>query len=159
MHATAAVGAAAVLFRKIPRLPLRSASRAVAADGNSAYSMAMHVHSSSSEQSGSMDSQLFQAATNSVDVLWWTDHDARMDGIGYRDTVHFTSLTAEKGASGQGGAWIWTKAESGPVASSSGGPADSSVEMAPSAPSPASTQPSRATTSTARSRTRSIWRS
>ena len=121
MHATAAVGAAAVLFRKIPRLPLRSASRAVAADGNSAYSMAMHVHSSFSEQSGSMDSQLFQAATNSVDVLWWTDHDARMDGIGYRDTVHFTSLTAEKGASGQGGAWIWTKAESGPVASSSGG--------------------------------------
>jgi hypothetical protein len=121
LHATAAAGAAAALFRKIPRLPLHSAARAADADGNSAYSMAMHVHSSFSEQSGSMDSQLFQAATNSVDVLWWTDHDARMDGIGYRQTVHFTSLTAEKGGPGQGGAWTWTNAESGPVASGSGG--------------------------------------
>lgn len=121
LHATAAAGAAAALFRKIPRLPLHSAARAADADGNSAYSMAMHVHSSFSEQSGSMDSQLFQAATNSVDVLWWTDHDHRMDGIGYRKTVHFTSLTAERGASGQGGAWTWTKAESGPAATTSGG--------------------------------------
>jgi hypothetical protein len=121
LHGTAVAAAAAALFRKIPRLPLRSAAREVAADGTSAYSMAMHVHSSFSEQSGSMDSQLFQAATNSVDVLWWTDHDARMDGIGYRQTVHFTSLTAENGGPGQGGAWTWTKAESGPVASGSGG--------------------------------------
>ena len=97
LHATATAGAAVALFRKIPRLPLRSAARAADADGNSAYSMTMHVHSSFSEQSGSMDSQLFQAATNSVDVLWWTDHDHRMDGIGYRKTVHFTSLTAVRG--------------------------------------------------------------
>jgi hypothetical protein len=83
--------------------------------------MAMHVHSSFSEQSGSMDSQLFQAAANSVDVLWWTDHDQRMDGIGYRDTVHFTSLTSESGGPGQGGPWIWQQTQSGPVAAGSGG--------------------------------------
>ncbi len=121
LHATGAAAAAAAMLEWIPRLPLRSPARAVTADGTSAYSMAMHVHSSFSEQSGSMDSQLFQAARNSVDVLWWTDHDARMDGIGYRDTVHFTSLTAERGGPGQGGPWIWTKAESGPVARGSGG--------------------------------------
>ncbi len=121
LQTTAGAAAAAGLLRRFPRLHLRSAGRPVAADGTSAYSMAMHVHSSFSEQSGSMDSQLFQATTNSVDVLWWTDHDSRMDGIGYRDTVHFTSLTKEAGGAGQGGPWIWTKTESGPLTSRSGG--------------------------------------
>jgi hypothetical protein len=121
LHATAAMAGTAALLKKIPRLPLRSPARAVAADGTSAYSMAMHIHSSFSEQSGSMDSQLFQAAKNSVDVLWWTDHDHRMDGIGYRKTVHFTSLTAENGGPGEGGPWTWTKIQSGPVVSGSGG--------------------------------------
>jgi hypothetical protein len=123
LHATAAVAAAAALPR-IPlpaRLPLRPAAREATADGKSAFSMAMHVHSSFSEQSGSMDSQLFQAAANSVDVLWWTDHDARMDGIGYRRTVHFTSLTRESGGPGQGGPWIWQRTVSGPLAGGSGG--------------------------------------
>jgi hypothetical protein len=121
VHATAAAAAGAAFFRKIPRLPLRSPDRAVSVDGASAYSMAMHIHSSFSEQSGSMDSQLFQAAANAVDVLWWTDHDERMDGIDYRRTVHFTSLTAEQGGPGQGSAWVWATAESGPLASGSGG--------------------------------------
>ena len=85
----------------------RAAARATTFDGTFAYSMAMHVHSSFSEQSGSMDAQLNQAATNTVDVLWWTDHDFRMTGRGYRKTVHFISLTAVKGASGEGGAWHW----------------------------------------------------
>jgi hypothetical protein len=105
----------------LQRQPLRSPTRPVGSDGSHAYSMAMHVHSSFSEQSGSMDSQLFQAAKNSVDVLWWTDHDQRMMGLEYRQVVHFTSLTTEKGASGQGGYWIWTKSESGPLTSRSGG--------------------------------------
>lgn len=120
LHAAGVLSVAAVL-RQLPRLPLSSPARAVAADGTSAYSMAMHVHSSFSEQDGSMDAQLFQATKNSVDVLWWTDHDARMDGIGYRKTVHFTSLTAEKGGPGEGGAWQWILTESGPLASTSGG--------------------------------------
>ena len=38
--------------------------------------MAMHIHSSFSEQYGSMDGQLYQAALNAVDVLWWSDHDS-----------------------------------------------------------------------------------
>ena len=130
MHATAATAAAAALLRRSPRLPLRSAAREVAADGTAAFSMAMHVHSSFSEQSGSMDSQLFQAATNSVDVLWWTDHDARMDQIGFRRTVHFTSLDAERGGPGERGPWIWAKTESGPLTRSSGG----GIVQSPSSP-------------------------
>src|SRR6266536_1554230 len=121
VHGTAAVGAAVAILRRMPRLPLRSAARDGAADGTSAYSMAMHIHSSIIEQSGSRDCQLVQAAKNSADGLWWTDHDYVMDGIGYRTTVHFTSLTSESGGPGERGPWIWTKAESGPLASTSGG--------------------------------------
>jgi hypothetical protein len=131
MHATAAMAAAGVVFRGLAETTTRPDARAgaaaraaesdTAADGTSAYSMAMHVHSSFSEQSGSMDSQMFQAARNSVDVLWWTDHDHRMDGLDYRKVVHFTSLASEAGASGQGKAWTWTKVESGPLANSSSG--------------------------------------
>jgi len=121
LYGTAAVAAAAGLLREFPRLPLHSAARPVASDGSPAFSMAMHVHSSFSEQTGSMQAQLFQAATNSVDVLWWTDHDYRMDGLGYRDVVHFTSLTSEQGGPGQGGAWHWVKTESGPLSGKSGG--------------------------------------
>jgi hypothetical protein len=118
LSAAAAVGVPRTAVRE--RLPLYSPARAVTAGGTSAYSMAMHIHSSFSEQNGSMDGQLFQADTNSVDVLWWTDHDHRMDGINYRDVVHFTSFS-EKGAAGQGGAWNWTVAESGPNTTASGG--------------------------------------
>jgi hypothetical protein len=122
IHGTAALAAAGALVGEIPRrLPLRSAARPAASDGTSAYSMAMHIHSSFSEQDGSMDAQLFQATANSVDVLWWTDHDERIDGRNYRDTVHFTSLTKEKGGPGEGGAWIWHQVESGPLSSQSGG--------------------------------------
>jgi hypothetical protein len=123
--------AAAVALAQLPRLPLRSAARAVAADGTSAYSMAMHIHSSFSEQNGSMDGHLFQATKNAVDVLWWTDHDYVMEFLNWRKTVHFTSLTAESGASGEGGAWIWTKTVSGPNASTSTG----GIVTSPSSPS------------------------
>ena len=123
IHGGAVVGAAAAigLPHDLPlRLPLRSPARAVAANGTSAYSMAMHIHSSFSEQNGSMDGHLFQAAKNAVDVLWWTDHDHRMDGVAYRNVTHFTSFS-EKGASGQGGAWNWIIAKSGPNTSASTG--------------------------------------
>ena len=127
MHATAGAAAAAALLRGFGRLPLHSQDRLAAADGLAGYSMAMHIHSSFSEQSGSMDCQLFQAATNAVDVIWWTDHDFRMQGTDYRDVVHFTSLTTETAAPGQAGPpgqdqpWIWARAESGPLKSGSGG--------------------------------------
>jgi hypothetical protein len=120
LKATAGVAASSLLGR-LPRPPLRSGARDTASDGTSAYSMAMHVHSSFSEESGSMQSQLFQAAANSVDVLWWTDHDQRMMGLGYRRVVHFTSLTKERPGPGQGGPWNWRAVESGPVSAWSGG--------------------------------------
>jgi hypothetical protein len=119
MHSAAVVsGAAAIGLPRDP--PLRSVARAVTAGGTKAYSMAMHIHSSFSEQNGSMDGHLFQAAKNAVDVLWWTDHDHRMDAAGYRNVTHFTSFS-EKGAAGQGGAWNWTLAKSGPNTNASTG--------------------------------------
>jgi hypothetical protein len=124
LHGTAAAAAAAAVLGQAPqraRLPLASPARPAAGDGTSAYSMAMHIHSSFSELYGSMEAQMFQAAANSVDVLWWTDHDHRMRGLGYRDQVHFTSLTQEQGGPGQGGAWHWRAMKHGPLASGSGG--------------------------------------
>jgi len=123
LHRAAILGAAATVgVPRLPvhRLPLHSPARAVTADGTNAYSMAMHIHSSFSEQNGSMDGHLLQAAHNSVDVLWWTDHDYRMEGTGYRDVTHFTSFS-ENGGPGQGGAWNWVKTESGPNTSASAG--------------------------------------
>jgi len=123
IHGAALVGAAAAVglpHGLTPRLPLRSPARAVTADGTSAYSMAMHIHSSFSEQNGSMHGHVAQAAKNSVDVLWWTDHDHRMDAINYRNVTHFTSFS-ETGAAGQGGAWTWKVAKSGPNTSASTG--------------------------------------
>jgi len=80
--------------------------------------MAMHQHSSFSEQDGSMDAALYQANLYGVEVIWWTDHDHRMDAWGMRKVVHFTSLTDERT---DGGPWAWTRTTSGPVASSGGG--------------------------------------
>ncbi|HEY5032055.1 MAG TPA: hypothetical protein VIJ54_06240 [Actinomycetes bacterium] len=98
-----------------------------AGDGLLPLSMAMHIHSSFSEQSGSMDSQLFQAAKNAVDVLWWTDHDYRMEGVRYRNVVHFTSLTAE---TTDGAAWQWQRQNTGSLTAASGG----SIVQAPASP-------------------------
>ena len=124
---TAGAAAGALLLpRQVPhglhrRLPLHSPDRAASFGGTNAYSMAMHIHTSASEQSGSVDCHLYQAAQNSVDVCWFTDHDSRMDFRSYRDTVHFTSLTNEIPAKGQGGAWLWQQQESGPLNTSKSG--------------------------------------
>jgi hypothetical protein len=124
LYGAAALGAAAAAMRLpsgfTPRLPLRSPARAVTAGGTSAYSMAMHIHSSFSEQNGSMDGHLYQAVQNAVDVCWWTDHDYLMDAINFQDVTHFTSFS-EKGAAGQGGAWTWTVVKSGPNTTASTG--------------------------------------
>src|SRR5215831_391345 len=120
LQASAGSAAALALLPGFARVPLRSPARAVTADGTFAYSMAMHIHSSFSEFNGSMDAHLAQAALNAVDVVWWTDHDWRMEGVNYRDVTHFTSFR-ETGASGQGGKWSWSKRESGPNTSASTG--------------------------------------
>jgi hypothetical protein len=98
--------------------------------------MAMHIHSSFSEQTASMDSHLSQATKNAVDVLWWTEHDARLDGFGYRDVVHFTSLTEEHGGPGQGGTWHWQQTESGPLAKNGSGGGIVSQPITPNDPDP-----------------------
>jgi hypothetical protein len=103
------------------RLPLHSPARPVSHGGTSAYSMAMHIHTSASEQSGSVEAHLYQAALNTVDVCWFSDHDSRMDARSYRKTVHFTSLTDEIPAQGEGGKWAWTAQESGPLNTSTSG--------------------------------------
>lgn len=92
--------------------------------------MAMHIHSSFSEYQGSMAAQLWQATQNAVNVLWWTDHNQRMNWLNYRNIVHFTSLTAEQPAAGEGNPWKWQQRKSGPLSSSSGG-----IVQSPSSPS------------------------
>ena len=83
--------------------------------------MAMHVHGSFSELDASMDAQLFQAKTNKIDVLWWTDHGHTMQQVNYRNVVHFTSLTAET-TNGNGKPWLWQQRTSGSLtARASGG--------------------------------------
>lgn len=103
------------------RLPLHWAARPASYGGTNAYSMAMHIHTSASEQSGSVEAHLYQAALNSVDVCWFSDHDSRMDFREYRKTVHFTSLTYEVPAIGEGGRWVWETRESGPLNTSTSG--------------------------------------
>jgi len=68
--------------------------------------------------SGSMESQLIQAQLNNVDVLWWTDHDHRMEQAGFRNAVHFTSLTDE---TTDGKPWHWQQQTAGSLSSDSGG--------------------------------------
>jgi hypothetical protein len=51
--------------------------------------MAMHIHGSFSEGKASMDAHLYQARRLGVDVIWWTDHDFRLSGFGYRQAVGF----------------------------------------------------------------------
>jgi hypothetical protein len=96
----------------------RPAVAATTFDGTSSRSMAMHVHSSFSEQTGSMEAQLLQARSNAVDVLWWTDHDHRMSALNYRKVVHFTSLTGEVT---DGAPWSWQRRTTGSLTGSSVG--------------------------------------
>jgi hypothetical protein len=88
------------------------------ADGLTARSMAMHVHSSFSEGGGSMESQLFEASRNSVDVVWWTDHDWKMRARGFKQRVHFTSLTDERTDAAP---WKWIEQRTGSLTSRSRG--------------------------------------
>ena len=114
----AATGALAGCTSQPSEPPRRSSTRDTATDGLTAYSMATHVHSSFSEMNGSMDSQLFQATKNSVDVLWWTEHDQRMLGLDYARAVNFTSLARAPGKLAKtgltdGAAWLWQHQDKG----------------------------------------------
>ena len=120
LYGGAVLAAAGVLARgRRPARPVQTVARTagpVVYGGATAFTMAMHIHSSFSEQTGSMDAQLAQAVANSVDVLWWTDHDHRMDslygasGSGSPLVMHFTGMT-EAG-------WTWQALHSSGLASS-----------------------------------------
>src|ERR1700733_14477903 len=100
----------------------KASPRPVTFAGTSAFSNAMHIPSSFSEYTASMDAHLYQATLNNVDILWWTDHAERMDAYDYWCTVHFTSLDGEKPIPGQGTKlWAWQRRKTGPLASRSRG--------------------------------------
>ncbi|SDD14342.1 hypothetical protein SAMN04489747_0283 [Auraticoccus monumenti] len=79
--------------------------------------MAMHVHSSFSEGGSwaaggggaSMMAQLDQATRNGVDVVWWTDHDWRMNAYGYFQEIGFDGTP-------EGGKLTWTRQVEGSLA-------------------------------------------
>lgn len=100
-----------------PGLPgWMSPARAATIDG--ACSMAMHVHASFSEKFGSMNAQLSEATRHGVDVVWWTEHDTKMNGVTDKHVVHFTSLTNE---TGDGTPWRWQQRRTGSLTSASTG--------------------------------------
>ncbi len=81
-----------------------AAPSAARASGYHAVRMAMHIHSCFSEGGSdvsggggaSMMAQLEAARSSGVDVVWWTDHDWRMQAYGYYDGIAFDG-TAEGG--------------------------------------------------------------
>lgn len=89
-------------------LPVSAASAARRSDP---VSMAMHVHASFSEGPASMGAQLEQARRCGIDVLWWTEHDFRMTGHGYRKGVGFNG----RDDTANDVAWRWEENTSGPV--------------------------------------------
>ncbi|MCY7395534.1 MAG: CehA/McbA family metallohydrolase [Nocardioides sp.] len=86
---------------------------------------AMHVHTSFSEGTASLHSQLEEAARNGFDVFWPTDHDWRMSAHRAPREFHFTGLTEVV----EGGSYTWKPATSGSLASSSTG-----IVSAPTSP-------------------------
>lgn len=90
---------------------------AFADDGSpvSPWTMAMHVHSCFSEGTASMEAQLDQASHNGVDVVWWSEHEFRMQAAGARKVVHFNgSSESEDGIS-----WTWAAGTTGTMAEKS----------------------------------------
>ncbi|MFC5177306.1 hypothetical protein [Nocardioides taihuensis] len=86
-----ALGASAGILR--PQSASAVASAAERASSVSTVSMAMHLHASFSEGIGSMAGHLSQAVATGVDVVWWTEHDWRMQSRGYVSAVGFDGLT------------------------------------------------------------------
>ena len=88
------------------------ASGAMAAptrSGERAISMAMHIHTAFSEGTGTMEAHLQQATKHGVDVIWWTDHDFRLQAHGYRDAVRFDGLVERENKRD----WTWNPQQHG----------------------------------------------
>ena len=71
--------------------------------------MAMHVHSSFSEGTGSMFWQLDQAKRSGLEVVWWTDHDFRMSAWQYRKAIHCSGTSEPE----DGHALTWSRTTNG----------------------------------------------
>src|SRR5690242_11403486 len=63
------------------------AGAAASLTGTRPMRVAMHVHGSWSEAAASWDAQFQQAATNTIDVLYMTDHDFRAMALGYATSL------------------------------------------------------------------------
>jgi hypothetical protein len=90
LQAGAALGVVGVAGVGILELGSRGSSGNVPAPAEGTHHpvrMAMHIHSSFSEGPATMMTHLDQAERHGVDVLWWTDHDFRMEGYGYTRTI------------------------------------------------------------------------
>jgi hypothetical protein len=86
-----ALGASAGILR--PQTASATALAAERASTLATVSMAMHLHASFSEGIGSMAGHLSQAVATGVDVVWWTEHDWRMQSRGYVSQVGFDGLS------------------------------------------------------------------
>ncbi len=78
--------------------------------------MAMHIHGPFSEGIASYQAHLSEAHRIGVDMVWWTDHDFRIDAHGYHQAVHFDGPVEKE----NGVAWTWTERRIGPLRSASG---------------------------------------
>jgi len=78
--------------------------------------MAMHIHACFSEGTASMHTHLDQAERNGVDVIWWTEHDFRVQAHGYRRAVHFDGMVETQ----DGFDWTWRETQAGPVTKAAG---------------------------------------
>jgi hypothetical protein len=99
------IGAATGVGAALAATAMPGVAAAAPPQSRRAVSMAMHIHSTFSEGTASMDAHLQQAAALGVDVIWWTDHDFRMQGIGYRNAVRFEGLSEPE----NGLDWDWKK--------------------------------------------------
>ena len=104
----AAIGAGVVLAPS----GARAGAPVAGPRGTRAVSMAMHVHSCFSEGDASMQAQLHQATELGVDVVWWTDHDFRLQAHGYRQAVRFEGLSEPE----NGLSWTWAPRSAGALA-------------------------------------------
>lgn len=85
-----AVAGAGILTAAVPGTA--AAARPLGPPRTRAVSMAMHIHACFSEGgpvSASMMTHLDQATKHGVDVIWWTEHDFRMEAYGYYQGIAF----------------------------------------------------------------------
>ncbi len=69
------------------------AHAAAGAPPEQAYSVQLHTHASLSENNGSIEWHAAKAQDAGVDVIWWTDHDWRVNQTGYTEAYDFENCT------------------------------------------------------------------